>query len=260
MRRPAATKILETADVGGWATCVGKERGERSESGQFFTPIPIAQRLASWFSEAGLNRPAIHLLDPGAGGGALTAAVVDRIVSLRAANRLPELSEVTLQAWELDEAFLPNLRKCLAACVEVLEAAGVRAKFDVQHGSYIDGAVGSLDFGLFNVGERSGATHAILNPPIARFPPNRENAHYSPRSGLKLQISTRPLSGWRFDSWGREASCRRSLRGVSVTGPIFVGSAASCSARPPSILFISSTPGRRPSAAMMSSRKIFSST
>jgi hypothetical protein len=95
MTPPSPSQVLALADSVGWKTCVGKERAERSQEGQFFTPPPIAGFLAAWFHEAGLDRPAIHLLDPGAGGGALTAAVVDRITSLRAAGRLLRLREVT---------------------------------------------------------------------------------------------------------------------------------------------------------------------
>jgi adenine-specific DNA-methyltransferase len=165
------------ADSEGWRTCVEKTREERSEAGQFFTPAPIARGLAGWFHETGLNKPSLHLLDPGAGGGALTAAVVDRITSLRVAGSIPLLEEITLEAWELDPAFLPALRKNLSACAAALEKAGIRAEIDLRSGSYVGGAVHALDGGLFGGTAAPTVTHAILNPPyrkIAARSPERQ--------------------------------------------------------------------------------------
>jgi adenine-specific DNA-methyltransferase len=157
------------ADSSGWRTCVEKTREERSEAGQFFTPPPIARFLAGWFHEKGLNRRSLHLLDPGAGGGALTAAVVDRVAALRAAGSLPLLEQITLDAWELDPAFIPALRKNLTACATVLERVGIQVKIDLREGSYIEGAVAALDGGLFGDAGPPTVTHAILNPPYRKI-------------------------------------------------------------------------------------------
>lgn len=146
-----------------------KTRGERGENGQFFTPPAIASCLAGWFQPEGFNRPSLHLLDPGAGGGVLTAAVVDRIATLRASGALPDLEEITLEVWELDEAFLPALRQNLSACAALLRKVGIRSTIQLNHGSYIEGAVQSLDPGLFKAVEEPRVTHAILNPPYRKI-------------------------------------------------------------------------------------------
>lgn len=91
---PSASQVLTSADSIGWEVCGQKTRLDRSEAGQFFTPAPIAHFLAAWFSEKSLNQSAIHLLDPGAGGGVLTAALVERIIALQASGTLPLLKEV----------------------------------------------------------------------------------------------------------------------------------------------------------------------
>ena len=161
--------MLALADSIGWRSCVEKTRLERSENGQFFTPMVIAQFLAGLFEEEGFNRPAVHLLDPGAGGGMLTAALVDRITALRAGGALPQLKEVTLEAWEIDKAFLPALRRNLIACTEALQYAEILPIIEIHHGSYIDGAVRALDPGLFGPTPVSRATHAILNPPYRKI-------------------------------------------------------------------------------------------
>jgi len=166
---PATAQVLAKADSEGWAACEEKTREERSEAGQFFTPAPIARCLAGWFHEKGLNRPSLHLLEPGAGSGALTAAVVDRITAFRVSGRLPLLDEITLEAWELDPVFLPVLQKNLSACAAALEKVGIRAKVDLRRGSYVEGAVEALYGGLFGGTASPTVTQAILNPPYRKI-------------------------------------------------------------------------------------------
>lgn len=166
---PAPSPILTSADSSGWRSSAVKTRAERSENGQFFTPLPIARRLADWFKANGLNRPSLHLLDPGAGGGVLTAAVVDRITALHGSGSLPLLREVTLEAWEFDDSFLPTLTQNLVACSEALRRADIHPVLEIHHGSYIEGAVRALDPGLFGDTPCSLPTHAILNPPYRKI-------------------------------------------------------------------------------------------
>lgn len=169
MNPPVTTQVLAMADSDGWATCVEKAREARSEAGQFFTPAPIASHLASWFSEKSLNQPVLRLLDPGAGGGVLTAAFVDRIVALRASGRLPLLKEVHIEAWESDGAFIPTLTANIDTCTKALSALRIHTTPLIHHGSYIEGAVHALDAGLFGNREESPITHAILNPPYRKI-------------------------------------------------------------------------------------------
>ena len=50
---------------------------QRSELGQFLTPATVARFMAGQFNNLSGN---IHLLDPGAGVGILTAAVVEQLL------------------------------------------------------------------------------------------------------------------------------------------------------------------------------------
>ena len=167
--QPTPATVLSLADSAGWEVCATKERADRSGDGQFFTPAPIASHLASWFSEKSLNQPVLHVLDPGAGGGVLTAAFVDRIITLREAGRLPLLKELHIEAWEADEAFIPTLTANIDACTKALSALRIRTTSHIHHTSYIDGAVHALDTGLFGKREESTITHAILNPPYRKI-------------------------------------------------------------------------------------------
>lgn len=172
-----AHQVLHYADAVGWDVCAAKERDERGSAGQFFTPAPIADHLARWFSVRSLNRPAVHLLDPGAGGGVLTAAFVDRVCALRANGSLPLVNEIHLEAWEADEVFTDVLGKTLEACASALAACGIKMTMAINHASYVDGAVSALDNGLFGSKEPPSVTHAILNPPYRKIAPrSRERA------------------------------------------------------------------------------------
>ena len=161
--------LLEIADSVGWEASTAKERTGRGLEGQFFTSASIARFLAAWFGEAGLDRASLHLLDPGAGGGALTAALVERIAGLRKAGRLRKVEAITLEAWETDQSFLPVLEQSLSACAGALAAVGVRANVKLNSASYVEGAVRALDAGLFEAREAPSVTHAILNPPYCKI-------------------------------------------------------------------------------------------
>lgn len=186
MTPPAVPEVLALADASGWSTCAEKAREDRSEAGQFFTPMPIARFLAGWFGEKGLNRPSLHLLDPGAGGGALSAAVVDRITALRSRGCLTQVREVTLEAWELDPAFLPGLRRTLKACASALEQVGVRATLNLQDSSYVDGVARALDGGLFAECHEATVTHAILNPPYRKISTRSEERTLLSSLGMEV--------------------------------------------------------------------------
>ena len=99
----------------------------------------------------------------------LTAAVVDRIVTLHASGKLPRLRELTLETWEIDKAFLPDLRRNLAACAEMLRNVGISVAVDIHGDSFIEGAVRALDPGLFGTSKNPEVSHAILNPPYCKI-------------------------------------------------------------------------------------------
>ena len=103
----------------------------QSVLGQFFTPARAATLIASMprLPEAGH----VRLLDPGAGSGMLSAAVVARVLADR-----PSLS-VHVVAVECDQLVVPYLRKTLEACS--LAGKG-SVTFDIIEGDFIMAATG----------------------------------------------------------------------------------------------------------------------
>lgn len=139
----------------------------RTELGQFMTPAAAARVLADCIN---LDRPELHLLDPGAGVGSLTAAVVARILE---AKHRPNV--VTLTAYEIDSTMRDGLAETLADCCEALSGIGVAASSRILPQDFIEAALAS-ESGRFNA--------AILNPPFMKI---------SARGELADQLRSR---GW----------------------------------------------------------------
>src|SRR5437016_8918535 len=76
--------------------------------GQFLTPEIIGSFMASLFE---VHPAEIRLLYAGAGGGALTAAFVKRICISS-----PRPTRISVTAYEIDEAIVPELERTLRSC------------------------------------------------------------------------------------------------------------------------------------------------
>ncbi|MFT4187492.1 MAG: Eco57I restriction-modification methylase domain-containing protein [Aeromicrobium sp.] len=120
-----ATDLLDIAESERVAALGGLDAGTQSDLGQFFTPAAAAQLIASLprLPSSGT----IRVLDPGAGSGVLTAALVGRALAEQ-----PELS-IEIVAVERDPGVLSYLRATLAECERVGEgrvtAEAVEADF-----------------------------------------------------------------------------------------------------------------------------------
>ena len=119
--------------------------------GQYFTPDAAAQLIASIPRIP--VRGTLRVLDPGAGSGSLTAALLARIM-----KEAPGL-KVELVAVEFDEHVAESLTKTLADCAAVAKIAGIGFDSRIILGDYIKGGpdLGS-DFDL-----------VIMNPPYGKL-------------------------------------------------------------------------------------------
>jgi adenine-specific DNA-methyltransferase len=135
-------------------------RQARHELGQFITPDYVSHFMASLFS---LNFEQIDLLDAGAGTGALTQAVVRRLISK---DRKPQRINVT--AYELDQDVLARLRGTLDECLTDCERSGVQFSSDVRNEEFIAAATSVLRGDLLS---RRLPTFnaAIVNPPYRKL-------------------------------------------------------------------------------------------
>jgi adenine-specific DNA-methyltransferase len=135
-------------------------RKRKASLGQFFTPEPIANYMASMF-EFGVGP--IDLLDAGSGTGALSAAVVRSILSQK--KRPPR---VTITAFEIDSTLIPELTETLRICSNECSDAGIDFSFHILNKDFIIEAVELSRGGLF-VPQVKGFTAAIVNPPYKKI-------------------------------------------------------------------------------------------
>jgi adenine-specific DNA-methyltransferase len=126
----------------------------RASLGQFFTPSAAAAFLAELLELP--ERGPFRLLDPGAGVGSLSAAVVARVIEDR-----PDL-ELRVTAFEVDQPLIPHLTASLEECVAVADDHGVSIGFEVRHASFVEYAAGWL----FEHPQQFDAV--IANPPYKK--------------------------------------------------------------------------------------------
>jgi adenine-specific DNA-methyltransferase len=139
---------------------------KRALLGQFLTPASVARFMASLFRSLGDR---VRILEPGAGAGALLAAVVTEACA-RAAP--PRSIEVT--AFEIDPVLAPYLRETLASCAAASRRRGVRFRAELACEDFVEASLGG----------RARFTHAILNPPYTKLPSGSEARRRLRAAGL----------------------------------------------------------------------------
>lgn len=140
----------------------------RKSKGQFFTPPAIARFMAAQIGEI---PDRFRLLDPGAGTGALTLAVCQRLLG----SQTPHQLDVHL--FETDPEVLPVLRDNLHEAAMTLQEAGHQLNYVVDERDFILDVDGHRVKTLFsnerNLPEFDGV---ITNPPYFKINKQSEYA------------------------------------------------------------------------------------
>ncbi|MDE2772113.1 MAG: BsuBI/PstI family type II restriction endonuclease [Gemmatimonadota bacterium] len=155
--------LAETVDFYRIDASLKLDPERRAALGQYMTPVPISQFMASLFSE---THGDMRVLDPGAGVGSLTAALAERLCGQSACP-----PSVEFVCYEIDSVLSGYLSDTLRHAEARCKQAGVRATsrlldedFILEHGVarqpelFGDGASDDVGF-----------THAILNPPYRKI-------------------------------------------------------------------------------------------
>lgn len=137
-----------------------KTRASRHELGQFLTPPHVATYMASLL-EGRWNH--LELLDAGAGAGALTHAVVQRICGER---HKPQ--QISVTAFELDPAMFEALRLTMAECNRLCQRAGIIFSSMLRFEDFIEAAAPMARGDLFS-GEGLRFNVAMVNPPYRKI-------------------------------------------------------------------------------------------
>ena len=134
---------------------IGLDPASQSARGQFFTPERAAALLADMVSlpESG----SLRVLDPGAGSGMLTAALVERACRERPGMR------VEVVAAEIDYAVVPSLRRTASLCEDAGDEVGSHVSVDVVPGDVITALTG------LSASVEPGFDVVIMNPPYHKL-------------------------------------------------------------------------------------------
>jgi len=135
-------------------------RRRQGELGQFLTPAPVADFMASLF---GLLPNVVRLLDAGAGAGALTAAFVSRLCEKSDGVRA---IEATL--YELDPFIQAALSETMQDCQRICAEAGIRFSFAIHATDFIQEMSALLENSLFAT-KPPAFDVAIVNPPYRKI-------------------------------------------------------------------------------------------
>lgn len=160
----------------------------RSGLGQFMTPAPIGRFMASLFSDLSGD---LRVLDPGAGVGSLTAALVERLCESAA-----KPVSVSLTCYEIEPMLADYLQTTLEDVQAHCEAVEIKASSQIHTDDFILSHPAGPQADIFQEGQGDlEFTHVIMNPPYKKI--NSASGH---RAALrKAGIETSNLyTGFMF--------------------------------------------------------------
>ncbi len=158
-------KILETIRK---QSSVNVDRARKADLGQFFTPEPVAEFMASMFAKG--KHEQISLLDPGAGIGTLSTAFFQEFKKWDG-----DESKLSVVAYEIDDIVRSRLSDFFS-CLSLTS----KSKFEVRGYDFVEDAVHLV---LFD--RKTPYTHAILNPPYRKISSESEYRSLLRLSGIE---------------------------------------------------------------------------
>lgn len=159
LRSVNAAALVEQVEVRRSATLSTLDPKEQARLGQYFTPAKAAELLASMVVLP--TKGTFRVLDPGAGTGSLTAALVARVI-----DEAPGLSLEVICA-EVDPVLVPPLKVTLEECQHAAQNAGVSMTWEIVEQDYILASIGmDQDVRL------KGFDLALMNPPYGKMAAN----------------------------------------------------------------------------------------
>jgi len=216
----ANTSLNESLDRNRKVLHGTRTRAYRAQIGQFFTPSPIARFMASLFERQWQR---VRILDAGAGGGALFAALVEELCAREETPR-----EIEVVAFEKDASLMARLEETMRLCRSDCARKGVAFRGEAICDDFIAAAVARLGEDLLG-GVGQLFTHAILNPPYKKINGETETRQLLDAAGMpttNLYAAFVWLSTRLLEKGGELVSPSR--REVSAMAPISALTAGRC--------------------------------
>jgi adenine-specific DNA-methyltransferase len=133
----------------------------RALLGQYLTPISVATFMSRMVE---CRKPMVRILDPGAGSGSLSAALVAEMCGRPVP---PEVIHVT--AYEIDPILIGHLQVTLDLCRKLCDEIGVRFEARIVNSDFLEVGANTLVGNLFTAPEDQRFDCAILNPPYRKI-------------------------------------------------------------------------------------------
>ena len=146
----------------------------RTVLGQYMTPAPIGRFMASLLENTSND---MRVLDPGAGVGSLTAALVERFCNIGQQPR-----SATFICYEIEPLLIGYLRNTLDEAAAQCEYSQIKATSEIHEADFILSDQSGTHLGVLDTDRQSddGFTHVIMNPPYKKI-----NSASSHRSALR---------------------------------------------------------------------------
>jgi adenine-specific DNA-methyltransferase len=151
-------ELLDQVEKRRMAVTEALEPDQQAKLGQYFTPMPVANFIASQIRLP--DEGTLRILDPGAGVGSLAAALIARVVTERPTVHL----EVT--ALEVDHQVIPALERTMTDCETLAAELGSSVTTTVVHEDFIEWAASGEQLGAEG---REPFDVVVLNPPYGKL-------------------------------------------------------------------------------------------
>jgi adenine-specific DNA-methyltransferase len=149
----------------------------RGELGQFLTPRPVAEMMASLFEAKGER---VSILDAGAGVGSLFSACVENFI-----KRKNPPKEIHITAHEIGHILLAYLENTFLLCKRACSERNIEFSSTLRDVDFIRDTADSLSTGLFSPPSREVFSCAILNPPYRKINTNSETRELLREIGIE---------------------------------------------------------------------------
>lgn len=174
-----AVSPLQAADQRRRGVSAAAAAEAKSALGQFMTPLPTARFMASLFAPPAF--PEVRILDPGAGVGSLTAALVEAICRAPGAA-----SSIAATCYEVDPALEAVLLETLRDCGRLANDHGLGFTSTVRLADFVEDLASHVAPDMFTPRLAEGDfTHVILNPPYRKIQTGSLHRRLLRRAGIE---------------------------------------------------------------------------
>ena len=146
-----------------------KTKTERKKIGQFFTPAETARFMAGLFNIP--QQETLSILDPGAGTGILSAALIERL------QGCPNLQQIDVTCYENELETMHILESNL---LYISGASRIPLNYRIISENYITSQNGDFNYMLYRAEDPIKYDIVIGNPPYKKIPKNAPEAAAMP--------------------------------------------------------------------------------